>query len=108
MLFPGARHRYAPHRRTGWVEHWIECRGGAFNFACDAGSAQPEQPSSSEISDLFTSIHALAQPDTARNQPRISTLDFSWLFTRLLTKNYIKILVRKRLLSRDSSLRLFF
>jgi hypothetical protein len=54
--------------------------GSAFNFACDAGSAQPEQPSSSEISDLFTSIHALAQPDTARNQPRISTLGFQLAF----------------------------
>ncbi|WP_210262315.1 AraC family transcriptional regulator (plasmid) [Rhizobium indigoferae] len=79
MLFPGARHRHAPDRRTGWVEHWIECRGSAFNFGCDAGSAQPERPSSSEISDLFTSIHALAQHDTARNQPRISTLGLQLL-----------------------------
>jgi hypothetical protein len=30
--------------------------GSAFNFACDAGSAQPERPSSSEISDYVLAL----------------------------------------------------
>ncbi|MGM5058595.1 AraC family ligand binding domain-containing protein [Rhizobium sp. 814_E9_N1_1] len=32
LLFPGARHRHAPDRRTGWVEHWIECGGKRLQF----------------------------------------------------------------------------
>ncbi|PDS63059.1 AraC family transcriptional regulator [Rhizobium anhuiense] len=82
LLFPGVWHRFAPDRRTGWVEHWIECRGHAFDFACDAGLLRPERPvhpSSAEILRVFASIHALAQDDTLRNQPLISTLGLQLL-----------------------------
>ncbi|MDV4155668.1 helix-turn-helix domain-containing protein [Rhizobium brockwellii] len=82
LLFPGVWHRFAPDRRAGWVEHWIECRGSAFDFACDAGLLRPEQPvhaSSSEIADVFASIHALAQDDCLRNQPLLSTLGLQLL-----------------------------
>ena len=27
LLFPGIWHRYRPHRKTGWVEHWISING---------------------------------------------------------------------------------
>ncbi|EPR21314.1 AraC family transcriptional regulator [Agrobacterium sp. TS43] len=82
LLFPGVWHRFAPDRQSGWTEHWIECRGSAFDFARDAGLLQPEQPvhaSSSEISDVFASIHSLAKDDSLRNQPLISTLGLQLL-----------------------------
>lgn len=82
LLFPGVWHRFAPDRNSGWVEHWIECRGSAFDFALDAGLLQQERPvyvSSTEISEIFASIHYLAQDDTLRNQPLISTLGLQLL-----------------------------
>jgi AraC-like DNA-binding protein len=27
ILFPGVWHRYRPHSRTGWSEHWVGCDG---------------------------------------------------------------------------------
>jgi len=44
VLFPGVWHRYAPNTGTGWVEHWIECRGRAFDRAKALGIIRPEKP----------------------------------------------------------------
>jgi AraC-like DNA-binding protein len=82
ILFPGVWHRFAPDRRTGWVEHWIECKGSAFDFACDAGLLHPERPAHAsipDVADVFASIHALAQDDSLSNQPLISTLGLQLL-----------------------------
>jgi len=82
LLFPGIWHRFAPDRRTGWVEHWIECRGSAFDFARDAGLLQIDGPvhgNTSEISAVFASIHALARQDPLYNQPVLSTLGLQLL-----------------------------
>jgi AraC-like DNA-binding protein len=82
ILFPGVWHRFAPHRSTGWVEHWIECRGSAFDFARDAGLLQVERPGhagGAEISEVFASIHFLAGQDALRNQPVLSTLGLQLL-----------------------------
>jgi AraC-like DNA-binding protein len=82
LLFPGVWHRFAPDRKSGWTEHWIECRGSAFDFACDAGMLHIDRPlhnGSAEISDVFTSIHALATTDALLNQPVLSTLGLQLL-----------------------------
>jgi AraC-like DNA-binding protein len=82
LLFPGVWHRFAPDRKIGWVEHWIECRGSAFDFACDAGLLQSERPvhdSNAEIAGVFASIHELAKEDSLRNQPVLSTLGLQLL-----------------------------
>lgn len=41
LLFPEIWHRYAPDPDTGWVEHWIECHGPAFDRALAAGIIRP-------------------------------------------------------------------
>jgi AraC-like DNA-binding protein len=82
LLFPGVWHRFAPDRRIGWIEHWIECRGGAFDFARDAGLLQIDRPihgGNDEISRVFASIHALAREDSLHNQPVLSTLGLQLL-----------------------------
>ncbi len=82
LLFPGIWHRFAPDRRSGWIEHWVECRGSAFDFARDAGLLQVERPihaSSPDIAAVFSSIHALAREDCLHNQPVISTLGLQLL-----------------------------
>jgi AraC-like DNA-binding protein len=82
LLFPGIWHRFAPDPRSGWEEHWIECRGSAFDFARDAGLVpveRPVLPGSEEISGVFASIHALAMADPLRNQPVLSTLGLQLL-----------------------------
>jgi hypothetical protein len=43
LLFPGVWHRYAPDEKTGWAEHWIECCGGCFDRAREAGQIAPER-----------------------------------------------------------------
>jgi AraC-like DNA-binding protein len=77
LLFPGVWHRFAPDRSTGWTEHWIECRGSAFDFALDAGLIQTERPlnpANPEVGRVFASIHLLATQDPALHQLVISTL----------------------------------
>lgn len=44
LLFPGVWHRYAPVPETGWVEHWMECRGPAYTAAWQQGLIDPERP----------------------------------------------------------------
>src|SRR4051812_15113192 len=44
LLFPGEWHRFAPDRASGWTEHWIECRGSAFDYALDTGLLNLERP----------------------------------------------------------------
>jgi AraC-like DNA-binding protein len=82
LLFPGVWHRFTPDRKTGWVEHWIECRGNAFDFARDAGLLRIERPvhdSSQEIMTVFSAIHALAKDDPLHNQTVLSTLGLQLL-----------------------------
>ncbi|MBY5766311.1 AraC family transcriptional regulator [Rhizobium leguminosarum] len=82
LLFPGVWHRFAPDRRTGWTEHWIECRGTAFDFAVDAGLLhveRPLNPASDEIIHVFAAIHDLARQDPVLHQLVISTLGLQLL-----------------------------
>lgn len=82
LLFPGIWHRFSPDRRTGWTEHWIECRGSAFDFARDSGLLhvdRPVQDGSAEIAVVFDSIHALGRSDALLNQPVLSTLGLQLL-----------------------------
>lgn len=82
LLFPGVWHRFTPDRRTGWIEHWIECRGSAFDFARDAGLLQIEKPvhsSNKEIATAFSAIHTLAKEDPLHNQAVLSTLGLQLL-----------------------------
>jgi len=79
ILFPGIWHRYQPNSETGWVEHWIECRGPAFDAAVRNGLIQPEhsllKPGlSSDLSDCFERCHSLARVDAMANQDLLSTL----------------------------------
>nr|WP_321981197.1 AraC family transcriptional regulator [uncultured Cohaesibacter sp.] len=82
LLFPGVWHRYEPSPQTGWTEHWIECKGKAFDIAKDRGILSPDTPlfqSNGMITDLFMRIHQLAQDDAVENQALISTYALSLL-----------------------------
>jgi AraC-like DNA-binding protein len=79
LLFPGIRHRYAPDSKTGWVEHWIECRGSCFDRAKEKGLIKPERPVlrvgiSPDLMNCFQRCHALAQRRGSNNQAMLSTL----------------------------------
>ncbi len=65
VLFPGVWHRYAPAPEIGWTEHWIECRGRAFDQALAEGLVSPARPliapsDPAEIAQLFARLHVLA------------------------------------------------
>ena len=79
VLFPGVWHRYRPTPETGWIEHWIECHGPAFDEAKRAGLIDPKQGllkgrSVRDLSDCFARCHSLAQIDALTNQDLLSTL----------------------------------
>ena len=79
LLFPGVWHRYAPVPKTGWVEHWIECRGRVFDEACARGLLEPERavlspPSPRGLLACFQRCHALARHGALGNQDALSTL----------------------------------
>ncbi len=79
LLFPGIWHRYAPSPETGWVEHWIECRGQAWEEAHFAGIIRPEEPvvrigSSSDIQCAFDLCHDWARRPPPVNQPALASL----------------------------------
>lgn len=79
LLFPHVWHRYAPDRETGWVEHWIECRGSAFDRARKLGLIRPESPLlrtglDPDLLYCFERCHALAQRSVAGRQAALATL----------------------------------
>lgn len=79
VLFPAVWHRYAPDPKTGWVEHWIECRGRVFDQARAKGIVRPEKPlfyvgPDPDLLLLFDRCHSLAQRRTPGNQAALSTL----------------------------------
>jgi AraC-like DNA-binding protein len=84
VLFPGIWHRYRPNPETGWVEHWIECQGPAYEAAAHAGLIQPRhgilKPGLiGDLSDCFERCHSLARIDAMANQDLLSTLGLQLL-----------------------------
>ena len=79
ILFPGIWHRYRPSAKTGWVEHWIECQGPAFDEAMRTGLIVPTHGLInagliSDFTDCFERCHSLARIDALANQDLLSTL----------------------------------
>lgn len=79
ILFPGVWHRYAPDADTGWVEHWLECRGPAFDRAVAQGIIDPGTPVvraglDPDVVSCFERGHAWALRNALRNQAVLSTL----------------------------------
>lgn len=79
LLFPGIWHRYTPSPETGWVEHWLECRGAAFDEAVRIGLIQPQRPvlpagPTSDLLHCFQRCHALAERGALASQDVLSTL----------------------------------
>ncbi len=82
ILMPDMWHRYAPDLDTGWVEHWIECSGSAFDQMRAAGFLRMDQPgrkAHGEVSEVFDAVHARARGDALAEQPVLSTLALQML-----------------------------
>ena len=84
LLFPGVWHRYRPEHESGWVEHWIECKGSVFDAAVAAGLIQPTRcllnsGSTSDLRVCFERCHSLAQQGALANQDLLSTLGLHML-----------------------------
>jgi len=61
LLFPGAWHRYAPSRRTGWDEYWIGFKGDHADRLVREGFFSPKRPvfkprGEHGVMDLFSDI----------------------------------------------------
>jgi AraC-like DNA-binding protein len=101
VLFPNVWHRYAPEASTGWTEHWVECKGTAFDMALNAGLLYRDlplfrNPDLGAMIPTFHEIHTLARQDAVGNQ-----LVLSMLGLKLLA-----ILAGPRTASEDSTNRL--
>ncbi len=82
LLFPGIWHRFTPDPDIGWTEHWIECRGEAFDRVMAEGLFPLERPlwrGGETALALFRQIHALVQEDRLAHQPMISGLGLQLL-----------------------------
>ncbi len=84
ILFPNVWHRYAPELSVGWTEHWVECKGTAFDMALNAGLLDPRRPifrrpDIPAIEASFAEIHALASEDAVGNQAVLSMLGLKLL-----------------------------
>jgi AraC-like DNA-binding protein len=84
MLFPNVWHRYAPDPMTGWTEHWIECKGSAFDMAQGSGLIDINRPifrnpNVEAIASTFAEIHDLARQDVLGHQPVLSMLGLKLL-----------------------------
>jgi hypothetical protein len=79
LLFPGVWHRYRPDPETGWVEHWLECRGTAFDSARAGGLIQTTRGlmnfgAASDLLACFERCHFLAHQGAVANQDLLSTM----------------------------------
>ena len=79
VLFPDVWHRYAPHPASGWTEHWVECKGNAFEMAERTGLLDTNRPlfrspETQKLDRTFAEIHALAREDALGHQPELSML----------------------------------
>lgn len=84
VLFPNVWHRYEPTPSTGWTEHWVECKGTAFDMAMNSGLLDRNRPifrnpDSAAIKATFDEVHALANQDAVGNQPVLSMLGLKLL-----------------------------
>ena len=82
ILFPGVWHRFSPDPQTGWVESWIECRGGAFDRVMDLGLVSMEAPvwhGGEQAEAIFRTIHTLARHDALQHQTALSALGLQLL-----------------------------
>ncbi|MCT8160085.1 helix-turn-helix domain-containing protein [Pseudoruegeria sp. SHC-113] len=84
VLFPNVWHRYAPEPATGWTEHWVECKGTAFDMAVNSGlldKSRPvfRNPDTAAIAATFAEIHSLARANAVGNQPVLSMLGLKLL-----------------------------
>lgn len=82
LLFPAVRHRYTPDPRVGWTEHWVECRGHAFETALAIGAITPDRPimpANRDLTHVFNEIHSWAMRDPLANQAIISALGLQLL-----------------------------
>jgi AraC-like DNA-binding protein len=79
ILFPNVWHRYVPDPATGWVEHWIECRGPILDSLRKARLFTPERPVYRtgvvpELLQTFERCHACAQNLSPDAPPILATL----------------------------------
>lgn len=79
VLFPNIWHRYAPDPGQGWCEHWVECKGNAFDMALNSGLLDKNRPlfrrtEIQKITPTFNEIHKLALENALENQPELSML----------------------------------
>jgi AraC-like DNA-binding protein len=76
LLMPRVWHRYAPTRRVGWVEDWIELVGPSVDRLRRAGHLDPRCPifrlgCRRELLDLFARCHELARSTPRGYPPRL-------------------------------------
>ncbi len=84
VLFPDVWHRYTPDPITGWHEHWIECKGYAFDMAYSSGLLERNRPifrnpKNTAVEATFKEIHDLAREDAVGNQAVLSMLGLKLL-----------------------------
>ncbi|MEY4489265.1 MAG: hypothetical protein RIQ79_1773 [Verrucomicrobiota bacterium] len=68
VLFPGVWHRYESVTEGGWTEHWIECRGRAYDTALTCGLLDPARPvidlaETAPLLEVFARCHEWARSD---------------------------------------------
>ena len=79
IVLPGMWHRYAPDPTTGWVEHWVECRGPAFDEVVARALISADKPlipmhGDTEVFDAFTRAHTWAADDAPGTDHAFVTL----------------------------------
>ncbi len=87
IVFPNLWHRYAPDPATGWVEHWLECRGPTLEALVRARLFTPDHPVyrtgiAPELLQIFERCHAWAQnlsPDAPATLATLGLHLLAWL-----------------------------
>ncbi len=79
LLFPGVWHHYLPNTKTGWTEHWIECKGPAFEFALKTGTIRPDKPvlrmgMNHDLLDAFNLAHRWSRRTVPMRASALATL----------------------------------
>ncbi|MFW6039182.1 MAG: helix-turn-helix domain-containing protein [bacterium] len=79
LLLPHVWHRYRPDRRSGWTEHWVECKGPTVDRLVQRGLIRADRPvvrttNRQYVLQCFELLHQWIKPGDVQTRAHLATM----------------------------------